>query len=197
MAALILGLTIGIGAGLSPGPMLTYVLTTTLRRGFRTGAVVAFSPILGDAPVIAVSLLVVGSLPEVAAKILGCIGGAVVIWIGVETIRTARHASLAMPAAAGGQRDLLKGIAINLVNPHPWLFWLTVGSSTTVEYWRRGPELGLLFVAGFYVTLIGAKVAIAAGVALGRKGGGGEQDGGGRSQEGGADHGYRFRAGLE
>ncbi len=149
MAALLLGLTIGIGAGLSPGPMLTYVLTTTLRRGFRTGALVAFSPILGDAPIIAISLLVVGSLPETAATILGMVGGAVVIWIGVETIRSARHASLAMPAAAIDQRDLLKGIAINLVNPHPWLFWLTVGSSTTVEMWNRGPGLGVLFVLVF------------------------------------------------
>ena len=169
MGGLLLGLGIGIGAGLSPGAMLTFVLTTTLRRGFRVGALVALSPLLGDAPIILLSLLFVGSLPAGVAQGLGIVGGLVVIWLGVETIRGSRHASLATPTAVPAQRELLKGILINLVNPHPWLFWLTVGGATTIEMWRRSPIEGIAFVAGFYVTLIGAKISVAAAVALGRK----------------------------
>lgn len=169
MAGLLLGLGIGIGAGLSPGAMLTFVLTTTLRRGFRVGALVAFSPLLGDAPIILLSILLVGAMPAAVAQGLGIVGGLVVIWLGIETIRGSRHASLAAPSTAPVQRDLLKGILINLVNPHPWLFWLTVGGATTIEMWRRSPLDGIAFVAGFYVTLIGAKISVAAAVALGRK----------------------------
>lgn len=58
---------------------------------------------------------------------------------------------------------------MNAVNPHPWVFWIAAGAPALIRAWRLAPWRGVAFVAGFYVTLIGSKVALAAVVAAGRQ----------------------------
>ena len=41
MRYVLLGLTLGLGSGISPGPLLALVISTTLARGFKAGARVA------------------------------------------------------------------------------------------------------------------------------------------------------------
>jgi len=52
-------------------------------------------------------------------------------------------------------------VAVNVLSPHPWVFWLTAGGPLLVAAWRRGPAVGIAFVAGFYALLVGSKVVIA------------------------------------
>jgi len=44
--ALILGATIGLAAGISPGPLLFLTITSALRSGARAGVIVACAPLL-------------------------------------------------------------------------------------------------------------------------------------------------------
>lgn len=43
LSSLLLGISYGFTAGVSPGPMLGLVITQTLRRGWRAGNLVAFA----------------------------------------------------------------------------------------------------------------------------------------------------------
>ncbi len=82
-AALLLGLSLGLGAGLSPGPLLTLVITATLERGFGAGLRVALAPFITDLPIILATLLFLNSLPEVAVVGLTLAGGLFVLYLGV------------------------------------------------------------------------------------------------------------------
>ncbi|WP_158842242.1 LysE family transporter [Saccharothrix deserti] len=94
MDALGLGLALGLAASISPGPLLVLVVTSALRSGWRAGALTACAPLLSDAVVVAVTLLLLDRLPARALGVLGVVGAVFVVWSGVQTVREARSASL-------------------------------------------------------------------------------------------------------
>ena len=158
-----LGLSMGFSAGVSPGPLLALVITASLRSGLPGGLRVALAPLVTDLPIIALSVLLVGSLPQEALRWVGTVGGLVVVWMGVETIRSARNAALPskLDAHADPRRELWRGVLVNALNPHPYLFWATVGGPALVGGWRTSPWHALAFIAPFYGLLVGSKILIA------------------------------------
>ena len=165
MRYLLIGAGLGVGAGLAPGPLLALVVTTSLARGFGAGLRVALSPLVTDSIMIAVSVLLVRELPSRAAGSLGLVGGLYVVWLGVESLRE-EPVSL---ETADGPDPLRRGALVNLLSPHPWLFWLTVGGSVVVSAWTAAPAYAVLFVLTFFVVMIGTKAVVAAVVATSRK----------------------------
>jgi len=164
---LLLGLTLGLSAGLSPGPLMTLVITTALRDGFWHGLRVAAAPFVTDLPIILLSVFVLNLLPPWTLAFVGVIGGGYVVYLGWETVRSASAASVlilqgAPPSQTSGRQSLLRGAAVNALNPHPYLFWATVGGPTLLTAFSQSLLPGVLFLLGFYITLIGSKVAVAA-----------------------------------
>lgn len=171
MDALLLGLSIGLAAGISPGPLLVLVVTATLRSGWRAGALSACAPLVSDLLVVGGVLLVLDRLPERSLAVLGVLGGVVVIASGVRTCLESRSAELASADGAvpgSSLRALRHGAAVNLLSPHPWVAWATALGPLTISTWREGAGGAVALVVGFYVTLVGAKIAIATLVAGGR-----------------------------
>jgi len=165
---LALGLTMGLGSGVAPGPLLALVLVTSLKEGFRGGARVALAPLISDTPIVIASVLAVGSLPEPALRGLALVGGCYVVWLGVDAMR--RIAAYQDPLAGGRDQrvSVLRAALVNVLSPHPWLFWITVGSPILVRAWQDAWWNGMGFLLGFYALLLGSKVAMAALVATGR-----------------------------
>ncbi len=58
-------------------------------------------------------------------------------------------------------RSLKKGIVANLLNPHPYLFWITVGAPTAIKARQDGVITVILFFAAFYILLTGSKIMVA------------------------------------
>jgi threonine/homoserine/homoserine lactone efflux protein len=170
MNELLLGISLGFGAGIAPGPLLALVMTTTLQRGLLAGIRVALSPLVTDAPIILLCVLVLSSLPPSFHGIISLIGGLFVIYLGVDGLREAQHATLEIkPTPDSGARDLLRGAMVNALSPHPWIFWLGVGAVKVVDAWKKSPGNAFAFLFGFFLLLIGCKVLIASGLAFGRR----------------------------
>ena len=156
------GLGMGLSAGISPGPLLALVITATLRSGLGGGLRVALAPLLTDLPIIVLSVLLANLLSETALRWVGTLGGLVVIWLGIETLRSARKAALpGRGGVARPNRELGRGVLVNALNPHPYLFWATVGGPTLVGSWRLSPWYALAFLLPFYILLVGSKMGIA------------------------------------
>ena len=171
MTYLLLGLSLGFSAGISPGPLLTLVITRTLSRGFGAGLRVALSPLITDTPIILTTLLIFNALPPLFESAITVVGGLYVIYLGVDTVRSARHAQLAAagPSAEAASVDLWQGALVNILSPHPWLFWIAIGSPTLARAWQAGWPYAVAFLAGFYTLLVGGKIAVAAAAAGGRR----------------------------
>ncbi|MEV5407609.1 LysE family transporter [Thermopolyspora sp. NPDC052614] len=170
MRELLLGISLGFGAGLSPGPLLSLVIAASLRGGFAAGLRIACVPLLSDLPVVLLTTTAVGALPAAFVAALSLAGGLYVVHLGVSTIRDARQAE--RPAGGGeppsGARELLHGVVINMLNPHAWLFWIAVGAPAFVAAWGRTPAIALAFLFGFYLVLVGSKAVLAGLIGAGR-----------------------------
>ena len=93
MSELLLGISLGFAAGISPGPLSALVVTTALQRGVWAGVRVAIAPLLTDLPVVALSVLAVGAFPAGGLSYLAAAGGVFVIFLGLDTYRKADRAS--------------------------------------------------------------------------------------------------------
>lgn len=161
LETLLAGVLLGLSAGIAPGPLLALVIAESLKHGGGAGVRVALAPLLTDLPIVAGSILLVSRLAEFEAAlgVVSLLGGGFVIYLGIESIRT-RGIELADPARR--PRSLWRGVITNALSPHPYLFWLGVGAPTTIKAWESGGvPLAACFIGGFYLLLIGSKLALA------------------------------------
>lgn len=158
-AYLVSGIVFGLSAGLAPGPLLTLVLTETLKHGWRAGIRVAFAPLVTDLPIVVLSLLVIAHVARshLVMGVISLFGAGFVAYLGYETFFSP---GIEQGNASSNVRSLRKGIIVNLLNPHPYLFWITVGSPIIIRAYREGMPQAVSFVAGFYFLLVGSKVAL-------------------------------------
>lgn len=153
------GITLGLSAGLSPGPLMALVLSETLVRGKKAGISVALAPFITDLPIILLSLLMIDFLSgyHTAFGLLSFAGATYLLWLARENFRIRQF----RVNGGGHGQALKKGILVNFLNPAPYLFWISVGSPLMIKGWRSNVLFPVLFLAGFYLFLVGSKVLIA------------------------------------
>ena len=160
---LVLGAGIGFVAGVSPGPVLTLVVTETLKSGWLRGAAVAAGPLLADGPIVLIAVTVFSDLPPAVVPAISVIGGVFLLYLGVTNAVSARHAKL---PTAGGPRPrarggLVTGLFARALSPHPYLFWFLVGGPTLAQARSVGWGAVVAFIVGYYVTIVGSNVGLA------------------------------------
>lgn len=160
-AFLLAGISFGLSAGFAPGPLFAMVISQTLRYGLKEGIKAALAPLVTDLPLIAVTLLVLANL-YAFKPLLGLVsiaGGLFLLYLAYENMT----AVAAAPETDAPEKpdSLLKGAVVNLLSPHPFLFWLTVGSPTILSAYAQGIAPAAAFLISFYVCLVGAKIVLA------------------------------------
>jgi len=89
--------------------------------------------------------------------VISLFGAAFLTYLGVTNLRA--KIGEFEPKATGGNA-LVRGIVTNLLNPSTYMFWLTIGGPTILESAQVHISATVLFILGFYVTLIGSNVAV-------------------------------------
>lgn len=163
-------IVLGLGAGLTPGPLLGLVINETLRSGWRAGVLVAIAPLIADTFIIGLTFTLLGQFPSFIFPLLSVAGGCYVVFLGWETLHTPGEISLAVSDSTGNAWSSLgRGLTVNLLNPHPYLFWLTVGGPLISGLLQQAAWDAIgAFLGGFYGCLVGAKIVLAVFVHTGR-----------------------------
>jgi len=154
------GTVLGFSAGFAPGPLLTLVISETLQHDVKSGVKVALAPIITDLPIIIVTLFVLSKLSNFH-NILGVIslaGGFVILTIGYESIRTK---GIELSIREAKPKSLTKGLLANALNPHPYLFWFSVGAPIMTKAMSLNISALLAFIISFYSFLVGSKILLA------------------------------------
>ncbi len=154
------GILLGLAAGFAPGPLLVLVISETLRHSIKAGIKVSIAPLITDIPIIAISLLVLNRLANFKA-ILGCIsifGGLFILYLGYESLRTK---GVELDLSAPDPNSFRKGVVTNALNPHPYVFYMTVGAPIIFKGINQNVVSALLFVGAFTFLLVGSKVLLA------------------------------------
>lgn len=167
LAFLLAGASLGLSAGLSPGPLFALVIAQTMKYGLREGVKAACSPLATDLPIIVAATWLLAAIAAYQ-QLLGLIalaGGLFVARMAWDNARSGPPAAEVDTAAAN---SVFRGAVVNLLSPHPYLFWLTVGSPLLLSGWQDGPASAAAFIFGFYSCLVGAKILLAIIVAKSR-----------------------------
>lgn len=154
------GAALGLSAGFSPGPLLSLVLTQSMVHGTREGIKVALAPLLTDAPILLAAWLVLSRL-EGRSTALGLVALAGAVVLGRYAWECFTPPSPESADSGRAPHSLSRGVVANFLNPHPYLFWLTVGMPMLLDAATVSGAAVALFVAVFYATIVGAKVVTA------------------------------------
>jgi len=152
-------LVLGLSSGLSPGPLSALVIAQTIKYGAKEGIKVSVTPLVTDIPIICIAVFLLSSFAYVH-NVLGWIsiaGGSFLIYLAWETFRATPPE---MNAAGRQVQSLGKGIAVNALNPHPYLFWITVGAPIIIKAYQESLAAAAAFILCFLFSLVGTKVFI-------------------------------------
>jgi len=161
LTALTAALVYGLTGGLTPGPLLTFVLRQTLRHGAREGIRTSFAPLITDGPIAILLLLLLDRIARVR-PLFGAIavGGVLYILYLAWESWTAPRPAIEDAESAQAPKSFLRGAVVNFLNPNAWMFWLTAGTPMLLKAWRHSAAAAVAFVVVFFVCLIGSKLAI-------------------------------------
>lgn len=158
---LIIGTVLGLSAGLTPGPLLTLVISETMTHDVRAGIKVALAPIITDLPIICLTLAVLAGLRHLDS-ILGLIsfaGAGLLLHMGIHSMKIS---SVDVPIEKTAKNSLLKGVLVNVLSPHPYLFWISIGGPTSARAMEESAFAFAAFFVSFYFCLVFSKILLAA-----------------------------------
>jgi threonine/homoserine/homoserine lactone efflux protein len=140
------GVALALPTTLVPSPLKVYLIV----HGWRPTLPVVLVPLITDGPTILASLLLLNQVPGWSVSALRIAGGLLIPTIAWRLLKLLRREDPALHASEQGARqNLRQALAINLLNPNPYLLWAVVGGPIVLDAWQnRSPGSGLSFIAG-------------------------------------------------
>jgi threonine/homoserine/homoserine lactone efflux protein len=156
----LLGLTFGVAGGLSPGPITALVVSQTLRFGRLEGFKVSLAPVITDGPLLIIAMFLAELVQDfdVITGLISIVGSLVLIWLAIDTFKAGKIEATETEGEAG---SIGKAVITNLTNPHPYVFWFTIGAPTAIAALQVSASALVAFVMTFALSIVGAKIVIA------------------------------------
>ena len=145
------GSALGISAGAAPGPMQAYLISETLVGGWRRSLPLIFVPIVSDIPIIVLMTFILKQVPESVLQVISVVGGLFVFYLAwgfwKQLRETYDHPNNSQQIS---RRSFGKAVAMNLLNPNPYIFWTFVSGPILINALDQSWLHALAFLAGFY-----------------------------------------------
>jgi len=157
---LISGIIFGFAAGTSPGPLLALVFSETLKYGKIEGIKIAVSILITELPIALFVLFILSNLIKYGfiIGIISLFGACYLIYLGIKNLRVKTSVFEVEFAEEDG---LKRGVIVNLLNPNPYLFWLSIGGPMIFRSLDIHVSATVLFILGFYSLLVGLNIGAA------------------------------------
>ena len=154
---IISGIVFGLGGGLTPGPLMTLVITETLKHGTKEGLKVALVPLITDLPVVLLSIFLLSRISEInmIIGIISLMGAVFLVYLGSESFT---FNGIEIDSSHFKPQSLKKGIIANIFNPAPILFWISVGAPTVLKAYDVSLAASIFFIFFMYFFLVGSKL---------------------------------------
>jgi len=154
---------VALSGAMMPGPMLSAAVAESLKGNWRVGPYMVLGH--GILEVVLILALVAGlasflTQPAVTV-VIALLGGAVLIFLGINMSRDALQNKLSLDMAASVSQSKVRlhpavtGVTVSMANPYWWLWWATIGLS----YITLAMKSGALGMASFFSGHISADLA--------------------------------------
>jgi threonine/homoserine/homoserine lactone efflux protein len=85
------GIAFGFSAAVQPGPLLTYIISQTLKNGWRRTLPAALAPLISDIPIAIVILFILSQVPAWLVQALHLAGGFFLLYLAYGAYKTWRN----------------------------------------------------------------------------------------------------------
>lgn len=155
-----MGAVFGLTAGISPGPLLTLVISETLRHNKTEGIKIAVAPLITDIPIVLLTIFILSKMAssDIVLGVISILGGFFIAYLGYDSIKSK---GIEIDIQNLKPKSIRKGIIVNILSPHPYIFWLMVGAPVIIKAYQTSPVAAFAFIIAFYFMLIGSKISIA------------------------------------
>jgi len=151
----IFGITYAFAAAVQPGPLQTYIISQTLKKGWRPTLPAAFAPVISDIPILTLVLFLLSTMPDSFIVILRIGGGLFLLYLGFRAFKSWKEFDEDQTISnESGQQTLFNAVFVNILNPAPYLGWSLIMGPLFLEGWRLAPINGIAMIIGFYLTMI-------------------------------------------
>jgi len=151
-------MSFGLAAGTGIGPLHTLLMNVTLTYGWRRGVFIALSPLMTDIPIILLMVGLLSQLPPAFGPLLNIAGAFAVFFIAYRAfveLKTPIQTADGLTPQSGSRGVLLRGMAMNFLNPAPYIFWGTVTGPLLRQALSDSIGAGALFLLCFYGVFLG------------------------------------------
>lgn len=159
LSLIVQGMGFGFNAGVLPGPLQSYLISTTLSQGWRRGILVVLSPLLTDAPIILLMTFFLGQLDSSVIRAIQIAGGTYVLWLAWSSFRAYRAGEMRfsadsdLPSQARGA-VLARAVTMNFLSAGPYIFWGAVTGPLLIEALEQSLLHAVGFLLAFYGTFL-------------------------------------------
>ncbi len=152
---LIFGITYAFASAIQPGPLQTYIISQTLKKGWRSTLPASFAPVISDGPILILVLFLLTRMPDNFIVFLRLGGGLFLLYLGFRAFKTWQKFNADKTTCnESSQQTLFNAVIINILNPAPYLGWSLIMGPIFLEGWRIEPINGIAMILGFYLTMI-------------------------------------------
>jgi threonine/homoserine/homoserine lactone efflux protein len=157
------GTSIGFSAGMTPGPLQAYLLSTTLNLGWKRSLPIVLSPLITDIPIIFVCVFLLGALPPLFITAIQLIGGLFVLWLAwgsYQSWRKGETISASEDDTKPATNPLPRAMMMNLLSPGPYIFWTLINGPLLVQALNTSALHAVAFMFSFYGTFLALLAAM-------------------------------------
>ncbi|MCX6170896.1 MAG: LysE family transporter [Ignavibacteriales bacterium] len=154
LSYIIFGFTFAFAAAVQPGPLLTYLISQTLSKGWKHTLPAAFAPIISDGPIIILVLLLLNQIPLWFVKFLHFGGALFLFYLAFGSYKSWKKFDMTVPTETKTSQTLMNATLVNVLNPAPYLGWSLVMGPLFLKGYSETPLNGISLIVSFYVTLI-------------------------------------------
>ena len=152
---ILIGSGFAFAAAAQPGPLQAFYLSRVASGGWRKTLPASLAPVISDGPIAVLILLVLHRLPEGFENYLKAAGGFLLLYFAGKTFLEWRRGNEGKgKETQSAPRTLVQAVAVNAVNPGPYLGWSLVLGPAFLEAWQQTPAYAVALVTAFYVTMV-------------------------------------------
>ncbi len=126
---------VGLSGAMMPGPLLTYAINASLKRGYLAGPLLIAGHALLELLLVITLLRGLNTVfkTPLFTAVIGLIGGVVLLWMGIGMLKGALRREVFLKK--DGRKNIktfgliMPGVIISLSNPYWSLWWATVGTT--------------------------------------------------------------------
>jgi threonine/homoserine/homoserine lactone efflux protein len=163
---------IGYSGAVMPGPMLTYTIEKSVRKGAKTGIVITLGHALLELVVVVLIFLGVGKYLSAGPvkTAIGLIGGIILVYLGLGMIKDVWKDKISFSTESSEKisegSTFLAGVVLSATNPYFLIWWTAVGLALIMAAYNAYGVIGVvLFYVGHIVADISWYIFVSALVA--------------------------------